>query len=128
MPTPSIYPRLDTITARQRELSQAQARPARIRFHVDVNGLGESRAKIKFATMILEEPTFSYGAYVRSNVRRGEVPVLSACVLDYDTNDQNMFIGAEMGMVVDWGSDDIRVTFNFTFEGVALRAMNRAMR
>lgn len=124
----SIYPSLDTLTARQRELSQSQARPARIRFHVDVAGLGESNATIKFATMILEEPTFSYGAVVRSNVRKGSVPILSACVLDYLTNDQDMYIGAELGMVVDWGPDDVRVTFNFTFEGVAVRAMNRAMR
>lgn len=124
----TLYGRFDSLTAKQRELSQAQARPARIRYHVDSTGVGESRTKISFATMMLEEPTFSSGAVCRTPIPIGAMPILSACVTSWIQNDRGMYIGAHIGMVMEGGPAGMRVTFTLTFEGVALRAMNQAMR
>lgn len=122
-----IYDGLDILVGRQREVSQAQARPARIRFHVDVTGVGESRTKISFATVMLEEPTFSWGGVIRTPVPKGGMPLLSCAVIDWLQNDRDFYVGAEIGMIVEGGTAGTRITFTFTFEGVALRAMNQAM-
>lgn len=124
----ALYGRLDTLTAHQRESSQAQARPARIRYHVDASGVGESRTKISFATMILEEPTYSWGAVCRSSIPKGAMPLFSSCVIEWIQNDRGLYIGAEVGLLIEGGPAGLRATFTLTFEGVALRAMNQAMR
>lgn len=122
-----IYEGLDTLVGRQREASQAQARPARIRFHVDATGVGESRTKVSFATMILEEPTFSVGSVIRTPVPKGGMPLVSCSVLDYKLDKRGLYIGAEVGMLIEGGTTGTKVTFTLTFEGVALRAVTRAM-
>lgn len=124
----TFYAPLDSLTARQRELSQSQARPARIRLHVDVAGVGESRAKVAFGTMMLEEPTFSWGAVMRSPAPKGTLPLLSAVIVELIANGQGMYTGAEVGFVVEGSAPTTRVTFTLTFEGVSLRAVNQAMR
>lgn len=122
-----FYGRLDTLTGRQREASQAQARPARIRYHVDATGIGESRAKIGFATMMLEEPTFSWGTVCRTPIPQGAMPLFSSCVLEWIQNERGLYVGSRVGLLIEGGPAGMRVTFTLTFEGVALRAMNRAM-
>lgn len=122
-----IYQHLDSMVAAQREHSQAQARPARIRMHVDVTGNGETRTELNFGTMMLEEPTFSWGSVLRSKTPKGFMPLTSAAVIEYLVDDRNFVIGAEMGFVIEGGLEAVRLQFTLTFEGIALRAMNQAM-
>lgn len=122
-----IYEHLDTLTAQQREYSQAQARPARIRMHVDVSGNGETRTELTFGTMLLEEPTFTWGAVLRSKTPEGFMPLSSAAVVQYKANQRGFIVGAEMGFLIEGGLENVRLQFTLTFEAIALRAMNQAM-
>ena len=121
----SGFGELERRSARQREQSQAVARPARVRYSVRVQGIGETRltgrAAINFGCYMIEEPTFTSGVVARDELEPGEIPLATAIVLDWKTNDADLYVGAEMGFQVDSGNPDIVLMFSLTFEGVALR-------
>lgn len=123
--TMSGFGELELRSARQREQSQAVARPARVRYSVRVQGVGETRltgrSAINFGSFMIEEPTFTSGVISRTELENGEIPLATAIVLDWKRNDQGMYVGAEMGFQVDSGNPNIVLVFSLTFEGVALR-------
>ena len=123
-----IIEQVQQLTFQRIEQAQAVARPARMRFHVDVSGSGEARSKIGFGTKVLEEPTFVSGCVARGKLPVGFSPIVSTMVIKYLTDNRKMFVGAEMAFRVDGGPPNGKYTFNLIFEGVALRALNSALR
>lgn len=119
------YGLLDSHTARQRELSQSQARPARVRIHMDITGAGETRKRIEFGTFMLEEPSFVYGVQARGKLELGDIPLVTAVVMEYNTNSLGMVVGADMGIRVEAPTANIRTRIHMIFEGVALRSTHR---
>lgn len=124
----ATYRALEDIAARSREQSESLARPARIRFFVDVLGAGETRltgrAALQFGAFMMEEPTLTWGVAngARNIIPAGQIPYCSAVVLGYQTTaDGKFFSGAEMGFLVESGDPNIRLKFSLTFEGVTLR-------
>lgn len=123
------YRALEEISARGREQAEALARPARIRFFVDVQGTGETRltgkAGIQFGAYMLEEPTFTWGvaAAAGREIAIGQLPLCTAVVLKYQTtSNEKFFTGADVGFAVESGDVGSRLKFSLTFEGVTLRA------
>lgn len=119
------YGLLDSHTARQREISQAQSRPARIRIHMDITGAGETRKKVEFGTFMLEEPSFVYGVQARSKLALGDIPLVTAVVMEYTQNSMGLYVGAEMGIRVEAPILNIRTRIHMIFEGVSLRSTHR---
>lgn len=112
-------------TARQREQQQQLARPSRVRIFVTVTGIGETRLvgsnAIDFGSLLLEEPTFSFGVRALSDVPTGAVPLATATVLSYKENAKGLYTGANLAFRVDSIKYDIKLRFSLTFEGVAMR-------
>lgn len=129
MPTP--FDALERRAANQRNQAQASARPARVRFFADVEGYGEGEVRfsgdnmLSFATYMLEEPLFTYGFRVLSNVRAGELPIASASVLRYEINDREFYTGADIGIRVRSHAERISLRFSLIFDGYALRSTAR---
>ena len=111
-------------TARQREVSQASARPSRVRFTVRTVGTGESRllgqAAVKFGASMMEEPSFSYGLIATEGLAPGEMPIGSAIVLRYIIQN-GLWIGAEMGFKVESAKYNIKIKWSLTYESSTLR-------
>lgn len=120
----ATYHVIADIAARDRVQSESLARPARIRFFARVTGTGETRlegrAGIEFGAMMLEEPTFTWGAAATRSLAQGGIPILSAVVLRYH-KDGDFYSGADMGFVVESGDPRIVMNFSLTFEGTTLR-------
>jgi hypothetical protein len=108
------------------QVLDAAPRPSRIRFIVDVNGVGESRlignAALDFGALMLDEPSFSFGVIAASPIPYGGMPTATAIVLRYIQNSQDSYVGAEMGFNVQSLNQQIHLQFSLTFEGVTLRA------
>lgn len=120
----ATYRALENIAAREREQSEALARPARVRFFVRVAGSGESRLEgrngIFFGAYMMEEPTFTFGCASIGEIPHGMLPLATAVVLRY-TRSGKFFTGADMGFQVESGHPNLVLNFSLTFEGVTLR-------
>lgn len=123
---------LERRASSQRQQAQASARPARIRFFADVVGAGEGEArfeddnKLMFSAFMLEEPLFTYGvALLDQSVPEGDLPLVTACVLDYEINDRGFYTGASVGLRVRTGAERISLRFSLIFDGYALRSTAR---
>lgn len=120
-----IHATVASVTARQREVAQGQARQSRVRFLVVVTGVGETRltgsSAIMLGCFMMEEPTFSFGCTAVGSLPEGGLPLATAVVLGYTVNSQGLYTAAAMGFKVESSKFDIRLRFSLTFEGVALR-------
>lgn len=120
----NLHYHLSRETARQREVSQASARPSRVRFTIRTVGIGESRligqAAVKFGATMLEEPSFSFGCIAAEGIGAGEMPLATATVLRWIIQN-NLWIGAEMGFKVESAKYNIKLKWSLTYEAVTLR-------
>lgn len=120
-----LHATVASITARQREQAQGQARQSRVRFFVVVTGVGETRLQgtqaVSFGCFMMEEPTFNFGCTAIGSLPEGALPMATATVLNYSVNAQGLYTAAEMGFKVESAKYDIRLRFSLTFEGIALR-------
>lgn len=112
-------------TSRAREGDQAAPRPARVRFSVRTQGVGESRLvgahAIDFGALMLDEPTFSFGVVTLDNLKVGELPLATATVLRWKQTG-GLWAGAEVGFRVESMRYTIRLVFNLIFEGSTMRS------
>lgn len=123
---------LEQRASTQRNQAQAAARPARVRFFLDVVGHGEGEARFEgdqqlhFATFMLEEPLFTFGfSIMGGDMPIGTLPLASACVLRYHVNDRLFYTGADIGVRVRAGTDQVALRFSLIFDGYALRSAYR---
>jgi len=120
------YGTIDYINSRARNTQEAAARPARVRFYVDVTGSGGGEATIdglNFGALIMEEPTFSYGLVALENIPAGQIPLATAVVLSWISNDNGIYTGANMGFRLQTASNaPLRFKYSLTFEGSTLRS------
>jgi hypothetical protein len=98
---------------------------------LQISGIGETIAQIQFRTLkFTEKPLFTYGAEVRGGmndmsqlVGQGKMPTMSACVLDWITEDRpptsRLFVGAYLGIVTS-GVSSLRSSIHWRVEGTAL--------
>lgn len=111
---------------RARQDDQAAPRPARVRFSVKTQGIGESRLvnkqAIDFGAYMLDEPTFSYGVVALDPLQVGELPLATATVLRWKLTSGGLWAGAEVGFRVESMRYTIRLMFNLTFEGSTMRS------
>lgn len=124
----TVFSSVQTVTAKQREIAQGQPRQSRIRFHVVTNGIGNilMDKPLSFATLMLEEPTFSFGA---TAVVTGGIPLATACVMNYVFNkEKGLYSGVYMGFRVDDIIPTCSIRFSLTFEGVAMRQFGNNLR
>lgn len=121
-----IASHLQTRTSRAREGDQASPRPARVRFSVGTQGVGESRLvgahAIDFGALMLDEPTFSFGVVTLDNLKVGELPLATATVLRWKQTAAGLWAGAEVGFRVESMRYTIRLVFDLTFEGSTMRS------
>jgi hypothetical protein len=121
----SAYQTIDYIAGRNRNTQEAAARPARIRFYVDFTGFGNAEARlgvINFGALIMEEPTFSSGVVALDALAVGEIPLATAVVLGWVSNENGIYTGADMGFRISGGNVSHRFKFSLTFEGSTLRS------
>jgi hypothetical protein len=118
------YEAFADVAARNREARESVARPARVRFFIDIDGTGECRMEGKsgllFGAHMLEEPSFSYGVIAKNEIPIGGVPLCSAVVLKWRKL-KDFYLGADIGFIVE-SSANVSLKFSLTFEGVTLRA------
>jgi hypothetical protein len=121
-----IYEHTQRVTARQRELAQHAPRPSRVRFTVRTSGTGETRllggAALTFGALLIEEPSFSWGAIAGEPLRAGQLPLCTAIVLNYLVTPGGQYYGAQMGFKVESAKFDIRMKYSLTFEATTLRS------
>lgn len=117
---------LQAKASRTGQVLDSAPRPSRVRFIVDVNGVGESRligdAALDFGALMLDEPSFSFGVIAASPIPVGGMPTATAIVLRYLTNSNDSFVGAEMGFSVQSLNSKIHLQFSLTFEAITLRS------
>lgn len=122
---PGVFKTQNSRLSRQREQEQSLSRPTRIRFSVKVRGAGETRMTGKqglvFTTYFLEAPTFTSGGMTGTAFLEGSLPLATAWCLGFQQNDLGLYVGADMGYVVDASDPRSVVFFHLTFEGIALR-------
>ncbi len=115
-----------TRAARAREQSEAAPRNARLHFSALVTGAGESRLDgskaLKFGTLLMDEPAFTWGAVSTGPVPKGAVPVASAIVLRWIKGANGLYAGAELGFRIQSSQQRVALRFTLVFEGVALRS------
>jgi hypothetical protein len=121
-----VYGGLDYIAGRNRNQQEAVARPARVRFIIEVRGSGQGETRLaglNFGAFILEEPTFSWGIMALDPLPVGSVPLATACILAWRSTDTGIYSGADVGFTMD-SSDTTtrRYKFSLTFEGSTLRS------
>jgi hypothetical protein len=113
-------------SGRQREVSQALPRPARVRFAVKTKGVGETRLigarGIQFGALMIEAPTFTYGVVADGPLQQGQLPLATAVVLGYKKNDQNAYVGCDIAFKVESAKSDIQLQFDLTFEASTMRS------
>ncbi len=108
--------------ARQREIAQAVPRASRVRFIVNVTGVGETRLPfVGFGAFMLDEPTFSFGVIARTPLTVGQLPLATATVTKWRRNSRGMYVGAEVGFRIESIEMNTRLKFSLTFEATALR-------
>lgn len=111
---------------RARQDDQAAPRPARVRFSVKTQGIGESRLvnkqAIDFGAYMLDEPTFSFGVVALDSLQVGELPLAAATVLRWKLTSGGLWAGAEVGFRVESIKYNIRLVFSLTFEGSTMRS------
>jgi hypothetical protein len=121
----SAYQTIDYIAGRNRNTQEAVARPARVRFYVEVAGFGQAEARlglVNFGALMMEEPTFSSGVVALDTLAVGEIPLATAIVLSWVSNDNGIYTGAEMGFRISGGTTSHRFKISLTFEGSTLRS------
>jgi hypothetical protein len=119
------YQTLDYIAGRNRNTQQAAARPARVRFMINVTGSGAAEARLEglnFGALMLEEPTFSWGLIALEVLPTGSVPLATACILSWQSNDNGIYTGADVGFRMQGDTETRRYKFSLTFEGSTLRS------
>jgi hypothetical protein len=120
-----IHQHLSRQSARVRENDQSIPRPARVRFSVKTQGVGESRLigkqAIDFGAYMLDEPTMSFGVVTLDPLAVGDFPFATAIVLNWKTTETGLYAGAEMGFKVESMKYNIRLKFNLTFEASTMR-------
>lgn len=111
---------------KQREQSQHLPRPARVRFSVNTNGVGETRLTgtkaLDFGALMLEEPTFTSGLVAVDSLGDGQLPQCTAIVLKYKQNANGAYTGAEVAFKVDCVKSNVKLKFSLTFEGTTMRS------
>jgi hypothetical protein len=121
-----IYEQTQRVTARQRELAQHSPRPSRVRFTVRTAGVGETRllggAALQFGALMIEEPSFSWGAVAGEPLKPGQLPLCTAIVLNYLVTPGGQYYGAQMGFKVESVKYDIKMKYSLTFEATTLRS------
>lgn len=130
---PSPFHAIEVRAASQRAQAQAAARPARVRFFVDVSGAGEGEARFEdgnrllFSTFMLEEPIFTWGVAIvgGQSLSRGNLPLCTVTVLRYESNDRNFYTGADIGIRVRSAAERLNLRFSLVFDGYALRHTSR---
>lgn len=108
--------------ARQRELAEAQARPARARQLVSYQGRNWTTVTISLGVYFLEEPTFSWGCRIVD----GQSPTYAAMnamayVTDYLTPDEDTILIDKAVVALSANATAARyLRFSLTFEGPAM--------
>lgn len=122
----TMHATLAAKAAKAMQVAESQPRPSRVNFTVSIRGAGETRLignrAIQFGVMMLDEPAFSYGVIATGPVAQGAMPMATAIVLDYVKNQNGLYVGAEMGFVVDSLDTNISLKFSLTYEAAAFRA------
>lgn len=125
-PRSTSFQTLQAHASKSGKVLDSAPRPSRVRFIVDVQGVGESRLTgdkaLSFGAIMLDEPSFSFGVIAASPIPFGGMPTATAIVLDYIQNEQGSYVGAEIGFNVDSLQTNIHLQFSLTFEGIALRS------
>lgn len=115
-----------TRESRQREQAHAIARPARVRFQVQTEGVGELRMEggsgVDFGTLLVNEPSFGFGVIKPEGEvwEDGEMPTATAIVLAWVLDELGFYRGAEMAFVVQSQKMNARLIFSLVFESHAL--------
>lgn len=126
LPTSTAHGTLQAQAARAVQVAESAPRTSRVRFTVLVTGVGETRLtgrnRIEFGTLLLEEPSFSFGVAAAGPVPVGQMPSATAVVLQYVQSKAGLYTAAEVGFRVISGRSNIRLKFSLTFEGSALRS------
>lgn len=110
------------LQARQRELAEAQARPARARQLVSYQGRNWTTVTIQLGVYFLEEPTFSWGVRIVD----GQTPAYAsmnamAYVVDYLTPDDDTTMIDRAVVALSANATAARyLRFSLTFEGPAM--------
>lgn len=122
----TIHTSMQQQAARQREQSQHSPRPARVRFQVNTVGVGESRLSgtkaIDFGALMLDEPSFTWGVQGVDSLSVGQLPLCTAIVTRYLTNDNGVYTGAEVAFKVECAKSDVHLKFSLTFEATTMRS------
>lgn len=112
--------------AKQREQSQHQPRPSRVRFSVRTSGVGESRLQgtrsLDFGAFMLDEPSFSFGVVAVTPLGPGQLPQATAVVLRFIKNGNGLYTGADVAFKIACTKSDVRLKFSLTFEGTTIRS------
>ena len=123
----SSYQTLDYIAGRDRNQREAIPRPARVRFFVNVTNVGAGEVRmngLSFGALILEEPTFSWGLTALDSLPADSVPLATACILGFITNDNGIYTGCNLGFRMSGSTAaTYRYKFSLTFEGSTLRSV-----
>ena len=124
----SSYQVIDYVAGRDRNQREAVPRPARIRFLVNVTSVGQGEIRLEglnFGCLVLQEPSFSWGLVAVDPIPVGSVPLATACVLKWATNDNDIFTGCDIGFRMSGVlGASLRYKFSLTFEGSTLRSVS----
>lgn len=122
----NVHQALQRKAAASLQVADSQPRSSRVRFTVKVDGVGETRLEgakgIDFGTLMIDEPTFSFGVIATGPMAAGSLPQATAIVLNWQRNSQGLYIGADMGFVVNAYQSSVSLRYSLTFEGSAFRA------
>lgn len=122
----AIQHQLDALASRRNQQAQGSPRPARARFTVLTQGVGETRRVgahgLSFGLFMLEEPSFTWGVAAQQPVGSDNLPLCTATVLQYKVNDAGLYVGADVGFRVYSNDANIKLKFYLTFEASSLRA------
>lgn len=125
-PQSTAHSTLRAQAGRAIQMSESAPRSSRVRFSVVVTGTGETRLagrqRIEFGTLMLEEPTFTFGVIANGEIPLGAMPQATAVVLSYARGRNNLYTAAEVGFRVVSSRSNISLKFSLTFEGTALRS------
>jgi hypothetical protein len=125
-PLSQVHHEFSAQASRQRERDQHAPRPARVRFTVNTQGVGETRlvgrAALNFDAFLLEEPSFSWGVEALQTIGANELPLCTPIVLRYIKNGNGLYTGAEMGFRVHCDNPKVRLKFTLIFEAATLRS------
>lgn len=130
-PTPSvqIHRIAQAHAGRALQVTDSQPRQSRLHYLVRVTGIGETRLTgqraLQFGMLLLTRPAFSSGVIAEGQIPLNSMPLTSAMVLNYLTNSNGLYVGAELGFVIqpaEFGKPfSIPLQFTLAFEAAAMR-------